>query len=108
MPDRKNIKLPKPLFNAIRDDKPQGVTWPNYLEARCLTDRETTNVSDGGDMDVDALRDAIRKEIDAIDTLAFRGALSDEEAEQIISTLRAVEERTDRLEQMLEEMGAQR
>jgi len=31
MPDRKNIKVPEPLFLALRDDKPDGVTWDYYL-----------------------------------------------------------------------------
>ena len=33
---RKNIKVPEPLFNALRDDKDDTQSWPHYLETECL------------------------------------------------------------------------
>jgi len=62
---RKNIKLPEPLFDALREDKPDGVTWPDYLEARCLTERETPETPDTVSYDdvVNATRQAIREEL---------------------------------------------
>jgi hypothetical protein len=33
---RKNIKVPEPLFNALRDDKSDNQSWPHYLESECL------------------------------------------------------------------------
>jgi len=33
---RKNIKIPEPLFNALRDDKDDNQSWPHYLESECL------------------------------------------------------------------------
>lgn len=33
---RKNLKIPEPLFNALRDDKPDNMSWPAYLERECL------------------------------------------------------------------------
>ena len=35
---RKNIKVPEPLFNALRDDKDDTQSWPHYLETECLHD----------------------------------------------------------------------
>ena len=35
---RKNIKVPEPLFNALRDDKGDSQSWPHYLESECLHD----------------------------------------------------------------------
>jgi len=49
MTDRKNIKLPEPLFNALRDDKPDHMSWPTYFETRCLADDDADGV------DTDAL-----------------------------------------------------
>jgi len=40
---RKNIKIPEPLFNALRDDKGDNQSWPHYLESECL------GAGDGGD-----------------------------------------------------------
>jgi hypothetical protein len=64
MPDRRNIKLPGPLFNAIRDDKPDSVTWPNYLESRCLTERETDNIAENVQVDTNALAAEVARRID--------------------------------------------
>ena len=50
---RKNIKVPEPLFNALRDDKDDNQSWPHYLETECLHDTST------GDVDVDAIADAV-------------------------------------------------
>lgn len=33
---RKNLKVPESLFLALRDDKPDSLSWPAYLETRCL------------------------------------------------------------------------
>jgi len=38
MSNRKNIKLPEPLFNSLKDDKPDNMNWPTYFEQRCLGD----------------------------------------------------------------------
>jgi len=36
MTGRKNIKLPESLFLALRDDKPDYMSWPTYFETECL------------------------------------------------------------------------
>ena len=46
--DRKNIKLPEPLFNALRDDKPDHMSWPTYFETTCLAPDDD---ADGADTD---------------------------------------------------------
>jgi hypothetical protein len=42
---RKNIKLPEPLFNALRDDKPDHMSWPTYFETRCLAPDDADTVT---------------------------------------------------------------
>ena len=37
---RKNIKVPEPLFNALRDDKDDSQSWPHYLETECLHEND--------------------------------------------------------------------
>jgi hypothetical protein len=105
------IGVSKEAKKQAKDAKHDNETWDEFIQ-RCTDEPpeivEFTPAEDGADIDVDALRDTIREEIDTIDTLAYQGALTDAEADRIISTLRTVEERTGRLEQMLEEMGAQR
>jgi len=54
MTDRKNIKLPEPLFNALRDDKSDHMSWPVYFETECLYDDEDADVADRLD-DIEAL-----------------------------------------------------
>jgi len=101
------IGVSKEAKKAANEAKHDNETWNEYLQ-RCTDEPpeivEFTPAEDGADMDVDALRDTIREEIDTIDTLAYQGALTDEEADRIISTLRTLEKRTGRLEKMLEEM----
>ena len=60
---RKNIKVPESLFLALRDDKPDNVTWPAYLEARCLNDERETNVSLNADDVKNACVAALREEL---------------------------------------------
>ncbi|UBF23458.1 hypothetical protein HRTV-28_gp20 [Halorubrum tailed virus 28] len=43
---RKNIKVPEPLFNALRDDKSDNQSWPHYLESECLHDADGDDVAD--------------------------------------------------------------
>jgi len=33
---RKNVKVPEPLFWDLREDKPDELSWPDYLENECL------------------------------------------------------------------------
>jgi len=40
MTNRKNIKLPADLFNALKDDKGKHKSWPVYLEEQCLLDSD--------------------------------------------------------------------
>lgn len=60
------------------------------------------------ELDADAVDDLVAQLQDRIDVLAYEGAVTDGEAERIISTLQTVEERTGRLEKMLEDMGVRR
>lgn len=43
---RKNIKIPEPLFNALRDDKDDAQSWPHYLKTKCLHDSDRDGLSD--------------------------------------------------------------
>jgi hypothetical protein len=74
---RKNIKVPEALFLALRDDKPDTLSWPAYLERECLTGK---------------------------DELKRIG----EQLERVESAAQTAEERTGRIEQALEDMGARR
>jgi len=56
---RKNIKVPESLFESLKDDKPDGVTWPDYLEARCLVNERDTDVSQ--DRGTDGIQDELEK-----------------------------------------------
>ena len=68
---RKNIKVPEPLFNALRDDKSDNQSWPHYLESECLHDdgdvadrlgriesavKEATNAAQGAERAVEELQ----------------------------------------------------
>jgi len=63
---RKNIKVPEPLFDRLKDDKGQHRSWPQYL----------------------------RDQLD-----------DDEDMGGVESSLQAIEERTGRMEQTLEELA---
>jgi len=59
---RKNIKLPEPLFDSLKADKPDHMNWPTYLEQQCLTDNTenlTTTVEVDAEEVVDELKEAI-------------------------------------------------
>jgi hypothetical protein len=57
---RKNLKVPEPLFNALRDDKPDSMSWPTYLETRCLSDAGVSQPS----YDTEELAREVAKQID--------------------------------------------
>jgi hypothetical protein len=79
MTDRKNIKLPESLFLALRDDKPDHMSWPAYFEAECLgPDDADDTATDAPDMD------------------------------GVESALATIEERTGRIERQVEELGGGR
>ena len=46
---RKNIKLKEDLFERLKADKPDTMSWPRYFEEQCLSDAETTDDSDVGE-----------------------------------------------------------
>jgi len=75
---RKNLKVPENLFLALRDDKPDHMSWPTYLETRCL-----------GESDVSQpYPDEMKRTL-----------------ERIQSATETVEERTGKMQKTLEEMG---
>ena len=50
---RKNIKLKKPLFERLKADKPDTMSWPRYFEEQCLEaspDAEPRGVGVDGDV----------------------------------------------------------
>ena len=51
---RKNIKIPEPLFNALRDDKDDNQSWPHYLESECLGAGDSDDLSEQLDRIEDA------------------------------------------------------
>jgi len=74
---RKNIKVPEALFLALRDDKPDNVTWPNYLEARCLGGEGVSQTSP----DAEEIAREVAKKIDY-------AQLSNAVAEDVVGELR--------------------
>ena len=79
MTDRKNIKLPADLFDALKDDKSDHMSWPVYFEQRCLGDDSGTETSAESSIDTDALN-------------------------ELLGAARTIEERTNSIERQLENM----
>lgn len=79
---RKNLKVPESLFSALRDDKPDHMSWPAYLETRCLDTDDVSHPSPGGEVS--------------------------EQLDRIESAAQTAEKRTGRIEQALDDMGARR
>ena len=63
---RKNIKVPEPLFNALRDDKDDNQSWPHYLESECLHDASARHLRDQLDRVEHTLAD-VANEADTVD-----------------------------------------
>lgn len=55
---RKNIKVPEPLFNALRDDKDDNQSWPHYLESECIHDADEGDMADRLDRIESAVKEA--------------------------------------------------
>jgi len=91
----KTIRVPKDAWKEAKAQKDEhDRTWGEQLVCDNTT---TTKV-----VESDAVVESLMQEIDA---LAFDGAISDQEAERIISSLNAIEERTNSIEGTLEDMG---
>ena len=73
---RKNIKLKKPLFERLKADKPDTMSWPRYFEEQCLGDSEPETTDDS----------------DTLERLERIEALTRESAEAAQSAKRGVEE----------------
>jgi len=79
MTDRKNIKLPEPLFNDLKADKGEYRSWPQYFRDELMGDD-----SEGTpDIDTDALN-------------------------ELLEATRTIEKRTNGIERQLEDMGPRR
>jgi len=89
------VKIPERVRGQARDD-PR--TYGEIMRAGLGDGQEP----DAPGMDVDGLVNGVA---DRLDTLAFDGAITDEEADRMISSLQEIEERTGRMEQTLEELA---
>jgi hypothetical protein len=73
---RKNLKVPESLFLALRDDKPDSMTWPTYLETRCLGGEGVSHPSPNPD----EIAEAVAERIDY-------AAIADTTSEQVVREL---------------------
>jgi len=90
----KTIRVPAEAYEAAKAQKDEhSRTWGEQLVCNNTT---TTEV-----VDVDNIVAQLEQQIDS---LAFDGALDDETAERMISSLNVLEERTGKIERQLEEL----
>lgn len=86
-------RITKQQLDHERDGKP----WDEYLEQLRREHADPLTVNN-----VDDITDRIS---DQIDTLAYEGALSEDDAQRIESSLSTIEERTGRIEKQLDDLG---
>jgi len=107
MPDDwKTIRVPKGVYDDAKARKEEhGVTWGEYVNPHAWhsvfdepKDVGDTALEAGSDLDTEALAAEIRAELNT-DAPAF---------DEIQRAVRTIEERTGRIEQALEDMGARR
>ena len=61
---RKNIKLKEDLFERLKADKPDTMSWPRYFEEQCLGDSEPETTDDSGvDLELKKELAKIRQEL---------------------------------------------
>jgi len=65
MTDRKNIKVSESLFTRLKDDKPDDMSWPGYLEQQCLSDSDVTEATEAAKQ-AEANTEEIKRQLEAI------------------------------------------
>jgi predicted CopG family antitoxin len=93
MSDRTTINVSKEAHRKAKSAKRDDESWSDYI-LRCIGSDADTSLSAGADMDTEAVADAIRAELDT-DAPNF---------DEIQRTVRAIEERTGRIERTLEQL----
>jgi len=63
--ERKNIKLPEPLFDRLKADKPDHMKWPAYLEQQCLSDSDVTEATEAAKQ-AESNTEEIKRQLEAI------------------------------------------
>lgn len=112
-----SVSIPNDDLETAQDYKPDTATWGDCLVAGAerLNENLDSDVVSGHDsrfytgdpsntVDVDAIIDELKT---AIDTTAYDGGLSDEHAEELLSSLEAIETRTGRIERQLDTLTNQ-
>jgi len=123
MSNRTTINVGKTRHEAASDVKEaHGETWGDVLEfytfyrdefpAYAVDSPNEVSMVDIGATEqsmqgVDT-SDVVEELETKIDSLAFDGALTDREADKILTTLETLEERTNRIESRLDDVGAKR
>jgi hypothetical protein len=106
-----SVSVPTDDYEQAEEYKPDSVTWGEVLVtgAERLNDHIASDLDIGlaheAGMDIDVLAQSVR---DELDTLAFNGALTEDEAERLMSALKAIEERTGRIERTLDDLEGRR
>jgi len=59
MSDRKNIKVPEPLFNRLKEDKGAHRSWPQYFEDQLADDDD--------DMDAPVDMDVLKSSLETVE-----------------------------------------
>jgi len=93
--DWKTLRVPPEAYDTAKAQKDEhDRTWGEQLVCDNTT---TTEV-----VESDAVVEDLMQEID---TLAFDGAISEQEAERMMNSLNTIEERTNSIESTLEDMS---
>lgn len=58
---RKNIKVPKGLFEMLNEQRPDGMTWPEYIERECIEEGEVHGLPPVAELraELQAVREAV-------------------------------------------------
>ena len=99
MTDYKTMRVPKDDWEKAKAAKRDTETWGEFLQRCSNTPPE---IREYVEQDTEALAAEIKAEIDS---LAFDGALTDDEAERLINSVGTIEERLGKVEQMVERLG---
>jgi len=111
--DEEKLERFKSLKQDLDESQPDVPDHTNDSFLKCLMDTyEAVQEGHYGEpndpltlSEVDEIAEQLATELE---TLAFMGAISEQEAERLISSVGTIEERVNRIENTLENMGAKR